>query len=202
MSPAAGLIRIGLIIKAHGVRGELLVKPLTDDIRRFERLIQVFVEKTGGSGVNPYEIEYVRFHKDKLLLKFKHFDDINAVISLKGSYISIEEKDLVKLPDDSYFVFDLQGCEVYNVSGELLGILTDVLETGSNDVYKVTPATANSVAVGGVTVGGVTADGATADGSIAGGPPKELLIPAIKSVIKEVSVKDKKIIADFAPESE
>ena len=166
-------VRVGLIINTHGVRGELLIKPLTDDPRRFEKLNQVFVENDTFAPASFYEIEYVRFQKEKLLVKFKDFDDLNRVLPLKGKYIAIDEKDIVPLPEDSYFIFDIIGCEVYSTPGEFLGTVTDVIETGSNDVYVVRPV----------------------DGS-----QKEILIPAVKSVVKSVSVKDKKIIADIPPE--
>jgi 16S rRNA processing protein RimM len=173
MTPTAGFIRVGLIANTHGVRGELLVKPLTDDPKRFERLERVFISGMDHSVSDSYEIEYVRFHKNKLLLKFRRLDDINAVLNLKGSYIAIDQNELVELPEDSYFIFDLLGCKVYNTSSVLLGTVTDVLETGSNDVYVVVPDN----------------------------DAKEMLIPAIKSVIKKVSIAEKTIISDFTPES-
>ena len=173
-------IRVGLIVNTRGVRGELIVKPLTDDPRRFERLNRVFIENFKPAGSNVLsdsnflecEIEYVRFHKEKLLLKFKEFSDINAVAFLKGKYITIDEKDCITLPEDSYFIFDLLGCEVYDLSGNLLGAVIDVLETGGNDVYVL---------------------------AAAGNEGVQLLVPAVKSVIKSVSINDKKIVADFVP---
>jgi len=171
-----GNVRIGLIAKAHGVRGEVSVMPLTSDPRRFELLSTVFVEDDDLKLVGGYDIEYVRYHKNRLLLKFKGFDGINEVAVLKGKYIAIDEKDLAKLPDGSHYVFDLIGCMVINLSGELLGEVADVLETGSNDVYIVRGQK--------------------------DGEKTELLIPAIKSVVKEILTDEKKIIVDLMPESE
>ena len=167
------LIRVGLIINTHGVKGELSIKPLTNDPRRFEQLSQVCVENDTSVATCFYEIEYVRFQKEKLLLKFKDYDDLNKVLALKGKYIAIDEKDIVPLPEDSYFIFDIIGCEVYSTLGDFIGSVTDVIETGSNDVYLVKPV---------------------------GISRKEILIPAIKSVIKSISVKDKIIVADILSE--
>jgi len=187
-------VRIGLITNTHGVRGELAVMPLTDDAGRFKRLSQVFIENASVVGAKPgagpadvnvsrFDIEQVRFHKNKLLLKFKGYDDVNGVVCLKGLYIAIEEKDLVELPENSYFIFDLLGCEVTNLSGVYLGVVTDVLSTGAADIYVVKKLPGNDSGNRGN------------DGMDSG----ELLIPAVKSVIKEVSVKDKRIIADVKP---
>ena len=181
MSQAFSHIRIGYISKTHGVRGEVLVKPLTDDPKRFELLNQVFIENQG-----EHEIEYVRFHRDRLILKLKGFNSANDSLALKGKYIAISKKDLVKLPEGSYFVFDILGCEVRNLSGDVLGIVTDVLQTGGNDVYAVSPATEVNV----IKYANLAKDANRAKGT-------DILIPAVKSVIKEISINDKLIIVDY-----
>ena len=183
-------IRIGLIVKAHGVRGEVLVKPLTNDSKRFTLLKQVIIDRQEASDKNAYNkdvydggaydkdaygIEYVRFLKDRLLVKFAECNSANDAMNLKGCYIAILKKDLVKLPNDSYFVFDILGCEVVNVSGDVLGCVSDVLQTGSNDVYVVSPCD---------------------------GKPSDILIPAIKSVVKEVLISEKRILVNFTSEGD
>jgi len=166
-------VRVGLITKVHGVRGEVSVAPLTDDKRRFELLDRVYIEKRDLSVEADCEIEYVRFHNDKLHLKFNGRNTVEEVTGFIGKYISIDESERIKLPDDNYYIYELLDCEVFDLSGELLGVVSDVLETGCNDVYVVKPD---------------------------GGTRKDVLLPAIKSVIKDVSVKDKKIIVDYSPE--
>ena len=171
MAQASGAVRIGLIVKTHGVRGEVLVKPLTDDASRFDVLTQATVEDQGGQVEDVYEIEYARRHKDRLLLKFKGCSSANEAVRLKGRYITISEEELVTLPADSYFVFDILGCEVVGLSGEVFGSVTDVLQTGGNDVYVVAPV---------------------------GEEGSEILIPAVKSVVKDVSINIKRIVVDLS----
>ena len=156
--------------------------PLTDDAGRFKSLRRVFIESAG-----QFEIETARFHKSKLLLKFKGFNNINEVIGLKGLYITIDESDRVKLPEDSYFVFDLIGCEVVNLEGESLGAVTDVLTTGGVDVYVIKRAS-----------GYENGDDARSSTGKSGEGSEELMLPAVKSVIKKVFIKEKRIIVDFA----
>jgi 16S rRNA processing protein RimM len=122
-----------------------------------------------GSDAAALRIEGVRFHGSQLFVKFAGHDDANAALALKGRYISVLPEQLVKLAEDEYFVFDLIGCDVYSAGGDLLGRLADVLETGSNDVYAVERA--------------------------GGGP--DLLIPAIKQVVMDVRIGEKKIVVDY-----
>jgi 16S rRNA processing protein RimM len=164
-------IRVGLITRTHGVKGEVSVIPLTDDPNRFKILKQVYVENDDLPLGVDCEIEYVRFHNNRLHVKFKGYDGINDVAAFKGKYIAIDEIDRVKLPENRYYVCDLLDCKVYELSGKLLGTIVDVLETGGNDVYVVKPN----------------------DGIC-----EEVLIPAVKSVIKDVSVKEKKVIVEYS----
>ncbi|MDR1438447.1 MAG: ribosome maturation factor RimM [Clostridiales bacterium] len=176
------LIRVGLIIKPHGTRGEVLVKPLTNDAGRYRKLESVYAEPAQAPPVGPNRpasaramggmlaIEGVRFHNSLLFVKFAGYGDADAALALKGRYISVPRGQLVELAEDEYFVFDLVGCSVFSTAGALLGELADVLETGSNDVYVVRRA---------------------------GGAP-DLLIPALKAYVKEVRIGDKTIVVDYA----
>ena len=115
-----------------------------------------------------YEIEQVRYHKNMVMLKLKGIDDINQAEMLRNLYIKINRKDAVKLPKDSYFIVDLLGLEVYTVEGELLGTVNDIFPTGSNDVYVVKDEFG-----------------------------KQILIPALKTVIKDIDLESKKIIVEL-----
>ena len=186
-------VRVGLIYKIHGVRGEVLVLPLTSDIRRFERLREVYLEgkdglpfslpklfdtagsayQSGESMNDVFVIDYAKFHKEKVLLKITGVDNADTASLLKGQYLTVAPDQLITLAPDTFFIFDLIGCSVYNQDdGACLGELTDVLETGSNDIYVVkNPQT-----------------------------KIEMLIPALKSVVKEVRTEEKKIIVDWHEE--
>ena len=111
------------------------------------------------------QIEEVRYHNNLVLLKLKGIDDINDTLEYKNCYIKIDRKDAVELPKNSYFIVDLIGLEVYTEEGTLIGTLVDVFPTGSNDVYVVKDELG-----------------------------KQILLPAIGDVIKDVQLENKKMV--------
>ncbi len=161
-------LQIGKIVNARGVKGELKVIPLTDDALRYEKLDWVYVERNGY--LEKYNIDHVRFANPFVLLKLKGIDNIDAAEKLKESFIMIDRQHAIQLPQNSWFICDIIGCSVILEDGSVLGEVTDVLQTGSNDVYVVK----NEV-------------------------KKDVLIPAIKSVVKDVNIESK-IIRVSLPE--
>jgi 16S rRNA processing protein RimM len=153
-------LQVGKIVNTHGIRGEVKVIPLTDDPRRYDELKEVFVGTDNEKDI--FYIENVKYFKNTVIIKFKESIDMNYAEKLKEMFIYVDRKNAVKLPEGRYFIFDLIGMEVFELDGNRLGILKDVLQTGSNDVYVVK-----------------------------NDQNKEILIPALKSVIKEVSIGDK-----------
>jgi 16S rRNA processing protein RimM len=97
-------------------------------------------------------------------LKLRDIDDMNTAETFKDTYISIFEDQLRDLPEDSYYLFDLEGMDVYSTDGDYIGKISDIFQTGANDVYEVKN---NNISY---------------------------LIPAIKDVVKSVDVQDKKMI--------
>jgi 16S rRNA processing protein RimM len=126
------LIAIGKIVAPHGVRGDVRVTPLTDFPDRFLTMKEVLVGET-----RLLPIEEAKFHKQFLLLKFRGINDRDAVDALRGQLLSVRREDLVPLADGDFYVFDLMGMKVFTPEGERLGTISDVIETGSNDVYVV-----------------------------------------------------------------
>lgn len=126
------MIVIGKIGAPQGVRGEVRLIPMTEFPERFKTLkIAMFDDGTS------LQVESVRYHQQFVLLKFKGLDDRNAIEHLKNKLIQIEPKDLMPLPEGHYHIFDIIGLSVYNEQEEYLGKISDVLQTGSNDVYVV-----------------------------------------------------------------
>ncbi len=162
------LLEIGQIVNSYGIKGFVKVVPFTDDITRFENLKTIYVEQ--GKKLKEYTIENVKYSKKLVLLKFKGIDDINETISLKNCYLKINRKDAVELTENSYFIVDLIGLEVYTDEDAFLGKLVDVFQTGSNDVYVVKDELG-----------------------------KQILLPAIKEVIKSVDIENKRIIVHLIP---
>lgn len=129
------LLRVGVITSAHGVRGEVKVFPTTDDNSRFKTLKHVLMD-TGKEKI-PLEIERVKFFKNMVILKFKGFDNKNDVEMWRQRDLLITRDQAVELALDENFIADLIGLTAVTDEGEVLGTLTDVLQTGANDVYCV-----------------------------------------------------------------
>lgn len=159
------LLQVGIITQTHGVRGEVKVFPTTDDVGRFRKLKEVLLD-TGkeGAPLERLEIEGVKFFKNLAILKFKGLDNINDIERYKGRPFYVTRANAVKLGRDEYFIADLIDMEVYDEDGAYLGVLTNVIETGANDVYEVT----------------------LADGG-------EALFPAIRQCVLEVDVEGRKM---------
>ena len=156
-------LEIGQIVNTNGLKGILKVKPLTDDITRFEDLEAVYIEK--AKELIKYNIQEVKYNKNMVLLKLEGIDDISEAEKYKNCYIKINREDALTLEENSYFVVDIIGLEVYTEEEELLGKVIEVFSTGSNDVY-----------------------------TIKNSEGKEILLPAISEVIKNVDIPNKKIV--------
>ncbi|NLN04225.1 MAG: 16S rRNA processing protein RimM [Clostridiaceae bacterium] len=159
---------IGKIVNAHGIRGELKVIPETEDPNRFKKLKRVWIEKDGI--VKEFEYKSCRILEGTILLSLKGVDTRDEALNLKGAYISVSREDAITLPEGRYFVADLVGCTVYEHTGEILGKVKDVFETGSNDVYDV-----------------VNDEG------------KSILVPALEKVVKLIDIENRKIIVELLP---
>ncbi|WP_418518660.1 ribosome maturation factor RimM [Megasphaera sp.] len=155
------LFTIGQIVAPHGVRGDVRIYPDTDFPKRFLKM------KYGYIDGKKYEVESARLHKRVVLMKFVGVDDRNAAELLVKKDLQVPREDLVPLQKGQHYIYDILGSAVYDLQDHELGKLTDVLRTGSNDVYVV------------------TAD----DG-------KETLLAAIPDVIKSIDESAKKIIVD------
>lgn len=153
-------IKVGKIVNTHGVKGCVKCVPLTDDAERFEELEYVYTEKDNVSR----KIEDVWYRKGIVYIMLENINDMNTAESFKDTFISILEDQLRELPEDSYYVFDLEGMEVYSTEGEYLGKINVVYQTGANDVYEIVNKN------------------------------KSFLIPAVKDVVKEVNIENKKMV--------
>ncbi|MEM7033554.1 MAG: ribosome maturation factor RimM [Chloroflexota bacterium] len=128
-------LAIGQITKAHGVRGEVSVHVLTEFVERFDRLEAVLVGKM-DAGI-PYQVASRRWHRDRVLIRFEGVLDRTAAENLRGQYLQIPIDEAIALEPDAYYVHQLIGLSVVTDTGRQLGQLSDILETGANDVYIV-----------------------------------------------------------------
>lgn len=124
-------ISIGQIINTHGLKGELKVYPLTDDIRRFRKLKEVYINSEAR------KVIWCKLQADKVILKLEGVETIEAAQRLKNNYLEVKREDAVELSEGEYFIADLVGCIVYDENRVELGTVFDVIQTPSNDVYWV-----------------------------------------------------------------
>ncbi len=130
------ILQVGAVTKAHGLAGEVRVFPTTDDPKRFKKLKTVLLETPAG--MQEMEVERVKFFKNLVILKFRGLDRIEDVENFRSCKLYVTRENAVKLEENEYFIADLIGMQVYaETMDAFLGELTDVLQTGANDVYEV-----------------------------------------------------------------
>jgi 16S rRNA processing protein RimM len=129
---------LGEILRPHGVRGEMRLKILTDYPERIADIETVYIgQGSQDEYARPYRVESARFHKKYLLLKVQELPDRDAVEPFRGLYVMIDVENAVPLEDDEIYLYELIGLTVQTDDGDTLGNISDVLETGANDVYIV-----------------------------------------------------------------
>ncbi len=149
---------IGHIVAPFGVRGELKVYLMTDIPNRFAQLETIYL----GPEHTPRRILSARPHKGEMIvLRLQGVDDANTADTLRKVALMIPSSQLAQLPPDSYYHHDIFGLQVITLKGKTIGTIVDIIETGGNDVYVIR-------------------------GESGGG--KEILIPAIKDVVKQVDL--------------
>lgn len=129
-------ILVGTLFRAHGIRGEVKVYPLTDTPERFLDLSDVVIEDTSGKRHNA-KIDRVRFQQDRLILHFAGKDRIEEIEPFVKGHILIHRSQAPPLAEGRYYHADIIGLSVVTEAGETLGTVEEILETGSNDVYVV-----------------------------------------------------------------
>ncbi len=157
-------IIIGKFGAPHGVRGDIKVYPLTDFPDRFNDIKKAYVDDAGlfaflGNNEGEIEIISTRYQNNFVVMKVKGINSREDAARLTNKLLKINRCDVAPLGEGEYYAFDIIGLSVYNQDDEVLGKITDILKTGSNDVY-VTKTDDN----------------------------REILIPALKKVVTEINV--------------
>ena len=148
------LIDVGEIVNTHGLRGEVKVNVRTDVPEVFEIFTELYLKG------EKYEVQSVRYQKNCVLLKLRGIDDVDVAEKYRGQILYAEKEIFSDLPEDTYLVADIIGLTLKDADIEY-GVITDVITTGSNDVYTVK-----------------------------GSDGKYIYVPAIKSVIKEINISE------------
>ncbi len=156
-------LEIGQIVNTFGIKGQVKVNPFTEDIKKFDKLNEIYVEKK--KELQLFQIENVNYNKHTVILKLKGIDTIEQAEEYRNCYIKIDREKEEKLPEGVYYIVDLLGLDVYTDEGKLLGKVDDIYNTGSNDIYVVKDELG-----------------------------KQILLPGIEEVLKQVDLENKKII--------
>lgn len=127
--------RIACIVRPHGVQGSVKLEPLTDHANRFRGMKEAYLEQSGTRRL--VWLSSIGIQPDAVTLHIEGVDTYEQANALRGAYLCVDRAHAVSLPPDTYFVADLIGCEVTDTAGVLYGRITDVLETGANDVYVI-----------------------------------------------------------------
>lgn len=133
-------LTVGKIVNTHGIRGELKVISQTHFAdERFAPGSKLIVEHPVTKQHQTIEIVGAREHKGVFILRIAGYDNINQVEHFKGSLLKIATKDLDELEEGQYYHFEIVGCTVTTDEGVTLGIITEILSPGANDVWVVQP---------------------------------------------------------------
>ena len=163
---------IGKIVNTQGIKGEVRALATTFDATRFELLEYANLYKNDDK--ITLKIERVRYYKNFVILKFYGVNSLNESEKLRNYEILIPREEALPLGENEYYQIDLLGIEVFTSSGERLGEITDIIETGANDVYVVKSRNDNNDK----------------------NNKKEFLIPAIKECVKTVDIENKKMLIE------
>ncbi len=129
-------VAVGQIMKPRGIRGEAFLLPLTDFPERFDNLDSARVEAPDGA-FSVLDVAYVRSYGSRIAIKFQGMDTPEEVGQLRGHFILVPRNAVHPLPDDSFYVFEIQGLRVETASGTAVGQVVEVLSYPGNDVYVV-----------------------------------------------------------------
>lgn len=137
---------LGKLRRPHGVLGEIAMEVYTRMLELLEPERVVYI----GETYQPYLIERTRWKQNLLLLKFSKIDDRTTVSALTNALLYVRSEQLPPLEEGEIYLHQLLGLDVYETNGHYLGVLTEILETGANDVYLVRNAAGDEVLIAAV----------------------------------------------------
>ena len=173
------MLRVGVVVSAHGIKGEVKVYPTTDDPKRFKKLKKAYLKSAGE--MTACEVKSARFFKNLVILALEGITDRDMAERIKKQELWIDREDAVELSQDEFFITDLIGMQVISDEDDvLIGTIRDVIQTGANDVYEIE----------------------LDDGFAPGGKRPEggaVLAPVIKECVKSVDLAQRRIRLHLMP---
>lgn len=126
-------VALGYLRRAHGVHGEMVMDILTDFPERLRPNRPVYL----GEDHAPHHLGTVRLANKIMLVSIKGFTTPEEAARFRNTYVYIRAESLPALPEDAYYYHELVGIAVLDESGNPLGELKEIIETGANDVYVI-----------------------------------------------------------------
>jgi len=129
-------VTIGVVLRPHGLRGEVVVEPLTDNEDRFAQLEEVRLMGPAGTVVRR-RVASMFPHKGRLVIRFEGVTTLDEAEALRDAELQIPIESLPILPSGSYYHHELRGLDVRVESGASIGTVTDLLQTGATPVLII-----------------------------------------------------------------
>jgi len=135
-SPTQDLYAVGKVVKAYGIKGEIVVRPLTDSPGRFKSIHRLYVGRS-SEAVHESSVEWVMVQPRGVRMKLAAVNDRNAAERLIDSLLFVDEQTRMRPPRGTYFAHDLLGLRVVDQDGREIGTVTDVLKHSAHDIYVI-----------------------------------------------------------------
>lgn len=161
-------VRVGRIRKPHGVRGEVSVEVTSDTAERME-VGSELLARTSDGGVRHLVVATSRPHKEVRLVRFEGLDDRGQVEDLRSAWLEVERDRVPPAPEDSYYYYELEGCECRTADGVELGHVVEVIEDGGGLLLEIER------------------------------PGRRLLVPFVRSYLQRVDVEAGVIVLELPP---
>ena len=163
------LVSIGKILNFHGIQGEARVGYTEGKEEQLESLTECFAEKE--TRLIKLTPENIRFHKKIAIIKFKELNSVNDVVELKGALIKIPKTIVTEhLEEDEFYIDDLVGLDVFDTKGNRLGKVSSIDNIRTQALIAVKTD-----------------------------ENEEYLVPFVKELVPEVSIKERKILVNNIP---
>ena len=157
-------LKVGKIVNTHSLKGEVKVISSTDfEEERFKKGSKLLITR-GNQLIREVVVESYRNHKNFLLVKFEEIDSVEEAEKLKNLQIKIDSDEVGELEENEFYFHEIIGCQVFDENDKNLGEIIDILTPGANDVWV-----------------------------IKGENGKEILIPYIEDVVKQIDITNKKV---------
>lgn len=155
-------LEVGKIVNTHGLRGEVKIVTWTDTPDVFEDIKYVYAVRKNEE--ISLTVKGIKYQKNNIIVKFAEIESIDEAEKYKNCILKADREMLGELPEGVYYIADLIGCEVYEDNGTMLGKISDVFNTGANDIYAVSAP-----------------------------ERKDLLIPVTDETVIDVNIEDKRV---------